>query len=162
MTYSTVGGLLSFAAEMTEGRTECCVGVRGEESMTDAGEDSELEGDDIRSPRALLRSGGTEVASESVDCVISEPCWEDVTVVVASFPGAVRVVDVLPVRTRGGANLGLEAFCLTVLGWLPVVDVRSVPSASSSRTLERDAVKRGSGVMRVPLSTLRRPASISL
>ena len=47
---------------------------------------------------------------------------------------------------------------------LPVVEVMSVaaPSASVPRRLERDAVVRGSGVRRVPLSTLRLPSSMAL
>lgn len=54
-------------------------------------------------------------------------------------------------------------FARMVLGCDPVVDVKSVPSISSSRTLERDAALRSAwDVMRVPLSTLRLAASISL
>jgi hypothetical protein len=37
---STMGGP-SFTEETTDGSTECCVGVRGEESTTEAGEASE-------------------------------------------------------------------------------------------------------------------------
>lgn len=50
-----------------------------------------------------------------------------------------------------------------VLGCDPVVEVRSVPSNSSpSLTLERDAIRGPAcDVMRVPLSTLWRPSSIS-
>lgn len=53
-----------------------------------------------------------------------------------------------------------------VLGWESVVEVRSVspmklPSPPRSRRLDREAENRGSGVIRVPLSTLRRPSSIS-
>lgn len=44
---STVAGR-SLSSKMTEGSTECCVGVRGEESTTDAGEASEYAGDLVR------------------------------------------------------------------------------------------------------------------
>lgn len=60
-----------------------------------------------------------------------------------------------------GINLG--DFARTVLGCDPVVEVRSVPSyVSPSLMLERDATLGPAwDVMRVPLSTLCRPASIS-
>lgn len=53
----------SFTEDTIEGRMECWVGVRGEESTTDAGEMSECDGDGCR--RRALYSGGTEVVSES-------------------------------------------------------------------------------------------------
>jgi hypothetical protein len=79
-------------------------------------------------------------------------------------------VEVLP---GGRAFNGLAVFVLgagwgdfarTVLGCDPVVEVRSVPSnVSPSLMLERDATRGPAwDVMRVPLSTLRRPSSISL
>ena len=78
-------------------------------------------------------------------------------------------VDVLPGGRAldGPADLVLGIvwgdFARTVLGWDPVVEVRSVPSyMSSSLMLERDAtLGPACDVMRVPLSTLCRPASMS-
>ena len=66
----------------------------------------------------------------------------------------------LAVLVRGAAG---GVFARMVLGWEPVVEVSSVSeSASVSRMLEREA-SRGPAcdVMRVPLSTLWRPASRS-
>jgi hypothetical protein len=81
-------------------------------------------------------------------------------------------VDVLP---GGRAFDGLAVFVLgaswgdfarMVLGWDPVVEVRSVAVPSympSSLMLERDATRGPAwDVMREALSTLRRPSSISL
>lgn len=84
----------------------------------------------------------------------------DVLTGVEVLPGG-RAFEGLAVLVRG-ANWG--DFARMVLGCDPVVEVRSVPSNSSpSRTLERDAIRGPAcDVMRVPLSTLRRPSSVSL
>jgi hypothetical protein len=77
------------------------------------------------------------------------------------LPGG-RALDGLAVFVLG-ANCG--DFARMVLGWEPVVDVRSVavPSnVASSLMLERDAIRGPAwDVMREALSTLRRPSSIS-
>ena len=77
------------------------------------------------------------------------------------FVGILQGLDewVRVVLVVGGGDLARM-----VLGCDPVVEVRSVPSnVSSSLMLEREAI-RGPAVevMRVPLSTLWRPSSISL
>jgi hypothetical protein len=70
-----------------------------------------------------------------------------------------RGLDGLADWTFTGATFGV--FPRTVLGALLVVEVKSVPSASPSLTLDRDAVPLSLEVTRVPLSTLRLPPSIS-
>ena len=100
-------------------------------------------------------SGGTEVASESVDWVRSEAAW---TVVGGALRGD-RLRAGLAPCVLAGTILGVLP--RTVLGALLVVEVRSVPSASPSLTLDRDAVVLSLEVTRVPLSTLRLPPSIS-
>ena len=84
----------------------------------------------------------------------------DVRTGVEVLPGG-RALDGLAVLVLG-SNCG--DFARIVLGCDPVVEVRSVPSNSSpSLTLERDAIRGPAcDVMRVPLSTLRRPSSVSL
>lgn len=76
-----------------------------------------------------------------------------------------RMVDMLAGLTLG-MILADDFPALTVLGWESVVEVISVsssmlPGPGRSRRLDLDAENRGSGVIRVPLSTLRRPSSIS-
>jgi hypothetical protein len=44
-TISTIGGLGPFCTFTTDGSTECCVGVRGDESATESRETSETVGE---------------------------------------------------------------------------------------------------------------------
>lgn len=44
---STLAGL-SLMSKITDGRAECCVGVRGDESTTEAGDASEYAGERVR------------------------------------------------------------------------------------------------------------------
>lgn len=159
---SIMGGP-SLTEDTMDGRTECCVGVRGDESTTEAGEASEYEGEMPRP--ATTGSGGTDVASESI--VNSEGALVFILTGVDDLPG---------VRVRAGLAVlvlaGLAVLCLagsrgdfarTVLGCEPVVEVKSVPSKSPSLMLERDAARGPAwDVMRVPLSTLCRWGSMSL
>jgi hypothetical protein len=148
---TSIVGCPSFTEDTTEGRTECCVGVRGDESTTDAGEASEYAGECPRL-RALC-SAGSEVASESIVYSDGARCF------FFFLTGVDDLVD-------GRALAGLAVWCLagapgdlarTVLGCEPVVDVISVLSQSASLMLERDAARGPArGVMRVPLSTLCR------
>lgn len=161
-------GCPSLAEDTTEGKTECCVGVRGDESTTDEGDASDGGGDRWWA----WWSWTTEVASESsvysegallltltligVDVLVGV----DVRTGVEVLPGG-RALDGLVVLVLG---ISCGDFARMVLGCDPVVEVRSVPSNSSpSRTLERDATRGPAcDVMCVPLSTLRRPSSVSL
>jgi hypothetical protein len=149
----------SLTEETTEGSTECWVGVRGEESTTEEGEMSDCDGDDPL--WGTFGSWMTEVASES--SVYSDGALA----LILTLTG----VDVL----EGGwwALYGLAVcvlgtgggdFARMVLGCEFVVEVRSVSSyLSLSRMLEREATRGPAWdvVMRVPLSTLRLPSSIS-
>lgn len=148
----------SLTEDTTEGRTECWVGVLGEESMTDAGEMSDCKGD---WPSGwVVRSGSTDAAA-SESMVYSDGA----RVLTLDLTG----VEVL-LRRRAPAGLAVlvlggagGVFARIVLGWEPVVDVSSVSESHSvSRILEREA-SRGPAcdVMRVPLSTLCLPASRS-
>ena len=141
------------------------MGVRGDESTTESGDTSELEGE--VSVFRGCRSDGTEVQSEPVDSVTSEDCVERVLTVVE---GAFRCVRAgLAVFTLDGGGGGALAgggvlvvvatgdFPRIVLGWLLVFDVKSVISISPDLTLEFGKL----GVMRVPLSTLCLPDAIS-
>lgn len=111
---STVEGR-SFAAVMTDGSTECCVGVRGDESTTDEGDVSEFVGDAARC--------GTEVTS---DCTVASEAGLSLTLIVDDLFVDGRACRGLDVFARGGARLGEGA--RTVLGCEPVVDVSSVLS----------------------------------
>lgn len=127
----------------------------------DAGETSELVGE-VSTLRDDRCCGGTEVASELVDCVTSDGC-RDLTLTGVDFL-EVRTLDELLVFDLDFVFVGtvLGDLARIVLGWLLVVEVMSVPSTSPSLTLDLDAAPpRGSGVSLVPLSTLRLPDSIS-
>lgn len=159
---STVGLSGTFLADTTEGRTECCVGVRGEESTTESGETSELVGEAF----ALrgCRSAGKDVKSEPVDCVTSEAWRECARTVVEGAPPGSCVFAGLAVFVLGGGGggglvrTGFGDFARMVLGWELVVDVRSVMSASPSLMLDLEML----GVRRELLSTLCLPEAISL
>jgi hypothetical protein len=158
---STIGGP-SLTEDTTEGRTECCVGVRGDESTTEAGDASEHEGE---CPRAWpAGSGGIEVASESI--VYSDGALVFILTGVDDRPEGRAHAGLAVLFLAGLAVLCLTGrrgdFARTVLGCDPVVEVRSVPSKSPSRTLEREAARGPAWeVMRVPLSTLWRCGSMS-
>lgn len=107
---STVGGR-TLCAERASGRMECWVGVKGEESTTEAGEISELLGEGSRwCLRVVVGSGARVVASDSVDCVTCELCLE-LTLRGERVPCS---VDVLPDRDDTLIFRVLSAF--TVLG----------------------------------------------
>jgi hypothetical protein len=147
----------SFTEETTDGKIECWVGVRGEESTKDDGETSDSVGE--RPGTQTTCSGSTEVASESV--VTSDEASILLLTDVDDLPGG-RARDGLDVLALVGSMVDLAR---TVLGCEPVVEVMSVPSVPSkrsSRMLEREAALGPAvDVMRVPLSALRLPASIS-
>lgn len=151
---------MALGSKVVEGSTSCWVGVRGDESTTDAGEASEYAGE--RARRAWY--SGTEAVSES-RVISDEPLGLIFVLYVLELEFLeVRPPEGLEVFVRMGTapgDLARGDFARTVLGWEPVVEVRSVIE-SCSLMLERDAVWRPVGVeTRVELSTLRRPASIS-
>ena len=115
-------GAPSLTEDTTDGRTECCVGVRGDESIADAGEASEYG----EFPRTWITcSGATDVASESM-------VYSDGALVFFFLTGVddladdVRALPGLAVLFRVGSGGG--DFARTVLGCEPVVDVISVLS----------------------------------
>lgn len=95
------------------------MGVRGDESTTDAGDASELVGDASRCLRCPTCSGATVVASEFVDCVIADPCLE-LILRTGEPPSCERwraCSDERPDRLDGDAILVLFlSDCFTVLG----------------------------------------------
>lgn len=119
-TISIMGGP-SLTEETTEGRTECCLGVRGDESTAEAGDASEYDGE---GPRAGARcSVCTDVASESI--VYSDGARVFFLTGVDVLLGCrMRAgLAVLVLIGRGGGD-----FARMVLGWEPAVDVISVLS----------------------------------
>jgi len=124
--------------------------------MADAGEASEFG----EAPRTLMTcSGGTDVASEST--VNSDGALTFFFFVGVDDRILDRDVEGLAVFVRTGS---LGDLARMVLGCEPVVEVRSVPSyISPCLMLDRDAaLGPACEVMRVPLSTLWRPAAMSL
>jgi len=117
---SIIGGP-SLTDETTEGRTECCLGVRGEESTAEAGDTSEYDGE---GPLPGARcSCCTDVAPESI--VYSDGARVFFLTGVEDLLG-VRVLAGLAVLVLAGKGGG--DFARTVLGCDPVVDVISVLS----------------------------------